>query len=182
MENDAYRRYLNGDNSALMDIIREYKNGLTMYLYSYVHDWNLADELCCETFVRLADKKPKFQGNSSFKTFLYGIGRNVALVYIRRNRKHTTEPLDDAVEIPDNTDIEKEFLIQERNRQLYAAISNLKSEYSQALWLTYFENLSNQEISAVMKKSLSAVKVLLHRARLALKAELEKEGFEYENS
>lgn len=182
MGNDAYRRYLNGDSSALMDIIQEYKNGLTMYLTSYVHDWNLADELCCETFVRLADKKPKFRENSSFKTFLYGIGRNVALVYIRRNKKHITEPLDDVVEIPDNTDIEKEFLIQERNRQLYAAIRNLKSEYAQALWLTYFENLSNQEISAVMRKSLSAVKVLLHRARLALKAELEKEGFEYENS
>lgn len=180
MENDAYKRYLNGDNKALMDIIREYKNGLTLYLNSFVHDLNLADELCCEAFVRLADKKPKFRGNSSFKTFLYGIGRNVALEYLRRNKNRITEPLDEA--IPDAADLERDFLEQERNRQLYTAIGALKSDYAQALWLMYFEELSNKEIAAVMKKSLSAVKVLLHRARLALKDELEKEGYEYEDN
>ncbi len=182
MENNAYKRYLDGDSTALLEIIREYKNGLTMYLNSYVHDLNLADELCCETFVRLADKKPNFRESSSFKTFLYGIGRNVALVYIRKNKKHVAEPLDDIAEAPADFDLEKEFLVKERNRQLYAALGALKPEHAQALWLMYFEELSVKEISAVMKKSPSAVKVLLHRARLALKAELEKEGFEYEDS
>lgn len=182
MENNAYKRYLDGDGAALLELIREYKSGLTMYLNNYVHDLNLADELCCETFVRLADKKPKFRENSSFKTFLYGIGRNVALSYIRRNKKHVAEPLDEAAEIPDTFDLEKEFLLKERNRQLYTAIGTLKPEHSQALWLMYFEELSVKEIAAVMKKSQSAVKVLLHRARQALKTELEKEGFEYEDS
>lgn len=182
MENNAYKRYLDGDSTALLELIREYKSGLTMYLNSYVHDLNLADELCCETFVRLADKKPKFRENSSFKTFLYGIGRNVALQYIRRNKKHIAEPLDEAGEIPDTIDLEKEFLLKERNRQLYAAIGSLKPEYAQGLWLMYFEELSVKEIAAVMKKSPSAAKVLLHRARQALKTELEKEGFEYEDS
>lgn len=182
MENNAYKRYLDGDSTALCELIREYKSGLTMYLNSYVHDLNLADELCCETFVRLADKKPRFRENSSFKTFLYAIGRNIALQYLRRNKKHIAEPLDEAAEIPDKADLEKEFLLKERNRQLYKAIGDLKPEYAQGLWLMYFEELSVKEIAAVMKKSLSAVKVLLYRARQALKEELEKEGFEYEDS
>ncbi len=181
MENNAYNRYLNGDNTALLEIVREFRGGLIMYLNSYVHDLNAADELCCETFVRLADKKPKFRGSSSFKTFLFGIGRNVALEYLRRNKNRIAEPLDEAAEISADTDLEREYLEKERNQQLYKALGSLKSEYAQALWLTYFEELSNKEIAAVMKKSLSAVKVLLHRARLALKDELEKEGFEYEN-
>lgn len=181
MENNAYKLYLDGDDTALFEIIREYKSGLTMYLNSYVHDLNLADELCCETFVRLADKKPKFRGSSSFKTFLYGIGRYVALVYIRKNKKHAAEPLDEVIETPGDFDLEKEFLVKERNRQLYTALGALKHEHAQVLWLMYFEELSVKEIAAVMKKSPSAVKVLLHRARTALKAELEKEGFEYED-
>ncbi|MGN0639430.1 MAG: RNA polymerase sigma factor [Oscillospiraceae bacterium] len=181
MENNAYKRFLDGDNSALLDIIREYKNGLTMYLNSYVHDLNLADELCCETFVRLAYKKPKFCEGSSFKTFLYGIGRNVALVYIRRNKKRISEPLDKFSQMTDAVNLEEELLIKERNAQLYKSIGNLKHEYAQALWLMYFEDLSVKEIAEIMKKSLSAVKVLLHRARQALKEELNKEGFEYEN-
>ena len=182
MEKDVYRRYLDGDDNALMEIIREYKDGLTMYLNNYVHDLNVADDLCCETFLCLADKKPGFRGNSSFKTFLYGIGRKTALMYIRRSKKYTAEPLENAADIADSLDPEEEYLLKERNRQLYAAMKRLKSEHSQVLWLVYFEELSNKEIAAVMKKSLSAVKMLLHRARLALKAELEKEGFEYENS
>lgn len=181
MEENAYARYLDGDDGALMDIIRPYKDGLTMYLNNYVHDLNVADDLCCETFVRLAEKKPHFRSDSSFKTFLYGIGRKVALMYIRR-KKNTTEPLEDDTKIVSSLDPEEEYLIKERNRQLYAAMKKLKSEYAQVLWLAYFEDLSNKEIASVMKKSLSAVKVLLHRARLALKTELEKVEFEYENS
>lgn len=181
MENNAYKRFLDGDNSALLDIIREYKNGLTMYLNSYVHDLNLADELCCETFVRLAYKKPKFRESSSFKTFLFGIGRKVALVYIRRNKKRISEPLDEFSQMSDAVNLEEELLIKERNAQLYKSIGNLKHEYAQALWLMYFEDLSVKEIAEIMKKSLSAVKVLQHRARQALKEELNKERFEYEN-
>ena len=182
MEENAYARYLDGDDRALMDIIRTYQKGLTMYLNNYVRDLNVADDLCCETFVQLAEKKPRFRSDSSFKTFLYGIGRKVALMYIRRNKKYAAEPLEDDTKIVSSLDPEEEYLIKERNRQLYAAMKKLKSEYSQVLWLAYFEDLSNKEIASVMKKSLSTVKVLLHRARLALKEKLEKEGFEYENS
>ena len=182
MENNAYKRYLNGDNSALSELIGEYRSGLTMYLNSYVHNLELADELSCETFARLAFKKPKFREASSFKSFLYGIGRNVTLEYLRKNKRHLlAEPLDEAAQLPDPTDLENEYLVKERDRQLYAAIGALKAEYAQALWLMYFEGLSVRKIAVVMKKSLSAVKVLLHRARQALKAELEKEGFEYED-
>lgn len=181
MENNAYKRYLDGDSTALSEIINEYRNGLTMYLNSYVHDLELADELCCETFVRLAYKKPKFRETSTFKSFLYGIGKNVTLAYLRKNKKHIAEPLDEAAAIPDPTDLEKEYLVKERDRQLYAAIGTLKAEYAQALWLMYFEGLSVMKIAVVMRKSLPAVKVLLYRARQALKTELEKEGFVYED-
>lgn len=181
MENNAYRRYLDGDDSALSELIREYRDGLIMYLNSYVHNLELADELCCETFARLAFKKPRFRGTSSFKSFLYGIGRNVTLEYLRKNKRHTAEPLDEAAQLPDPTDLEKEYLVKERDRQLYAAIGALKAEYAQSLWLMYFEGLSVKKIAVVMKRSLPAVKVLLHRARQALKAELKKEGFEYED-
>ena len=181
MENNAYKRYLDGDSTALSEIINEYKSGLTMYLNSFVHDLELADEICCETFVRLAFKKPKFRGASSFKSFLYGIGKNVTLAYLRKNKKRAAEPLTEAAAIPDPTDLEKEYLVKERDRQLYAAIGALKAEYAQALWLMYFEDLSVKDIAVVMKRSVTAVKVLLHRARQALNAELEKEGFEYED-
>ena len=180
MENNAYKRFLDGDKEALREIIRDHQSGLVMYLNSYVRDLNTADELCSEVFVRLAMKKPNYRGGSSFKTFLYAIGRNVALEYLRLNKRTQTVPLDELLEFPDEADPAETFLDNERSETIYRALGKLKPEYAQALWLAYFEELSNKEIAAVMKKSLSAVKSLLHRAKPALKEELEKEGFDYD--
>ena len=170
----VYERFLECDDKALMDLIREYQDGLVMFLNRYVCDLNIADELCSETFIRLVLRKPKFRGASSFKSFLYGIGRNVALEYIRRNKKIQTVPLDEVWEIPYETDPMRSFFEKERNDTLCHTIKKLKPEYAQVLWLTYFEDRSNKEIARIMKKSISAVKSLLHRAKPALKKELEK--------
>jgi len=181
MENDAYLRYLSGDDSAVEELLRLYSDGLTMYLNNYVRDMNIAEELCDETFIKLVTKMPKFNGKSSFKTFLYSIGRNTALDYLRKHRNKQASSLDELPEIQSDSDPEQSFLRSERDAALHRAILRLKPEYSQVLWLTYFEELSGSEAAAVMKKSVSAVRTLLHRAKPALKKELEKEGFDYEN-
>ena len=59
-------------------------------------------------------------------------------------------------------------------------MQNLKPDYRQVLWLIYFENFSNREAAAVMKKSVHNIDTLVWRAKKALKAELFKEGFVYE--
>ena len=70
MDNGAssYYRYLAGDDSALGDIVREYKDGLTIYLNSFTNNIHDAEELMEETFFKLAYKKPKYTEKSSFKT------------------------------------------------------------------------------------------------------------------
>lgn len=59
MGNDAdrYRRYLDGDDNGLIEIIEIYHEGLTLYLNSIVNNICLAEELMQDTFVRLAVKK-----------------------------------------------------------------------------------------------------------------------------
>ena len=68
MDNGAssYNRYLAGDDSALGDIVREYKDGLTIYLNSFTNNIHDAEELMEETFLKIAYKKPRFSGKSSF--------------------------------------------------------------------------------------------------------------------
>ena len=89
MDNGAssYRRFLSGDNDALVEIIRDYKDGLMYFLNGFVNDLTVAEELMEDTFVRLYTKKPRYSEKSSFKTWLYGIGRNVAREYLHRERK-----------------------------------------------------------------------------------------------
>ena len=87
MDNGAssYRRFRdNGDISGFDEIVMDYSDGLMLYLTSIVGSIWTAEELTEETFFLLGTKKPKFKENYSFKTWLYTIGRNIALNYLKR--------------------------------------------------------------------------------------------------
>ena len=89
--------------------------------------------------------------------------------------------LDDCPElISEEENLEILFIKEERKIQLHRALKKLKPEYHQILWLIYFENFTNKETAAVMRKSVHNIETLVYRARKSLKALLEMEGFVYE--
>lgn len=179
MDNGAssYHRFLDGDDSGMAEIIKAYKDGLIFCLDSIVRDAHVAEDLMVDTFVKLVTKKPTFRGESTFKTWLYVIGRNVAMDYLRKNGKIHPVSLEDVANyLPDEADLEREYLREEQKISIHRAIRRLKPDYSQVLYLVFFENLSNAEVAAVMNKSKRYVEKLIYRAKQALKTELIKEG------
>ena len=184
MDNGAssYRRFLDGDNSGLRDLIEEYRLPLQMFILSIVKSNEMAEESAIETFVKLASKKPRYTGKASFKTWLFRIGRNTAVDMLRKEKKTNTvsiEDINESVSVqPSPEDI---YIKEERSRQLISSMKKLKSEYYTVLWLRYFEDMQVKEIAPVIKKSEGNTKVLLSRAREALKNQLGKDGFDYED-
>ena len=184
MDNGAssYRRFRDdGDESGLVEIIKEYRDGLVFYLNSIVGNIHTAEELAEDTFVLLGTKKPKDKGKGSFKTWLYTIGRNIALNDLKRKARTTQISVDDCPEIiSEEDDLEKAYIREEQKIIVHRALRKLKPEYRQILWLIYFEDFSNKEAAAVMKKSVHNVETLVYHARKSLKSQLEMEGFVYE--
>ena len=183
MENGAssYRRFLSGEDSGLGEIVGEYKDGLILFLNGFVGNIHVAEELAEDTFFRLMVKKPRFSGKSSFRSWLYGIGRHVALDHLRREGGSADVPLEDAEEyVSDGEDLERAFIGEERKKTVHDAMKKLRPEYRQILWLVYFEEMTNEEASVAMRKSPRQIRNLLYRAKQSLKSELEKEGFTYE--
>ena len=178
---NSYERYLDGDDSAFADIVREYADGLMLYINSFTRNIHIAEDLTEEVFFKLAVKKPHFRNQSSFKTWLYAIARHVALDYLRKNSKVVNTSIDDLTNyIAEESNVEREYLIKEQKIALHRTIRELKAEYFQVLYLVYFENFTNEEIAKIMKKNKRQIENLIYRAKTALKSELEKEGFEYE--
>ena len=177
----SYRRFLLGDDEAIVEIIRDYKDGLILYLNGYVDDIYIAEELVEETFFQIVTKKPKFSEKSSFKTWLYAIGRNIARNSLRQNRKTSGISVEECEKrrLEERT-LEKEYLEQERKIILHNALRKLQPEYRRVLHLRYFENFSNTEIAIVLNKSVHQTENLIYRARRSLKSELDRAGFEYE--
>ena len=89
---ESYRRYRNGDDAGLAEMIDEYGDGLILYLNTYVHNLSVAEELAEDTFVRLVTRKPAYVERSSFKTWLYAIARNLAIDWLRREKKENPFP------------------------------------------------------------------------------------------
>ena len=183
MDNDAgrYRRFLDGDDNGLREIIDANYSGLTLYINSIISDVSETEEIIQDTFVKLAVKKPKFNGKSSFKTWLYAIARNCALNHLKRYRsKFSDKPVEDYSELSSENDIESEYIETEQNIELHKAIRSLKPEYSQVLYLMYFEQFDTENIAKLMHKSKKQVGDLIYRAKQSLKTKLEKAGFQYE--
>lgn len=174
-----YRRFLAGDDNGIVEIIKQYKDGLMLFINSYVHNISIAEELTEDTFYRLAIKKPSFTETYSFKTWLYTIGRNQAINHIRFEKRNQTYSLSDQQQYDTET-LEKAYIAQEQKIQLHQALGQLQPTYSEVLYLAYFEALSNEEIAHVMKRNKRQIENLLYRAKQALRTELEKEGFVYE--
>ena len=177
-----YRRFREGGvENGLVEIIREYKDGLIFYLNSIVGNIHTAEELAEDTFVLLGTKKPRDKGIGSFKTWLYTIGRNIAIDSLRHKRRENE--LTDAEYVntaADEASLEDSYIGEERKITVHRALNSLKPEYRQVLWLMYFEDLSAKEAACVMKKSVHSIETLAYRARKSLKLILETEGFIYE--
>ena len=187
MDNGAssYRRFLEGDDSGFVEIVRDYKDGLILFLHSMTRDFTLAEELCEDTFVRLAVKQPRFSGRSSFRTWLYAIGRRVAADHLRKLSGREILSLealsDEGFDLPADEDVAAAYLLDERRRAIHRALGRLKDTHREVLWLVYFEGLSLKEAAGVLGKTTHAAESLISRARLSMKAELEKEGVTHED-
>ncbi len=183
MDNGAssYRRFLEGDANGVVEIIMDYKDGFILYLNSIVKNIYTAEELAEETFVKLVVKKPRFSERSSFRTWLYAIGRNIALDFLRSKSKKFETHIENYQNMArEEDDLEKSYLREERKIIVHKALATLKPEYRQVLYLTYLEGFDNKQAAAVMKKNSRQIENLIYRAKKALRSELIREGLSYE--
>ena len=146
-----YSRYLAEHNEDDFRILLErHRESLTLFLMSYVHNMEDAEELMLDAYAEAA-AGAGFSGKSTFKTWLFSVGKNMAFMRLRKMRFwfRLSEEQDDAAADPPELDI----LREERNQQLYQALLCLKSEYRQILILLYFEEMSHEEVCCVMGRT-----------------------------
>ena len=156
-------------------LLVRYRESLTLFLFGIVHDMDDAEELMLDTFAVAASGTSRFSGRSSFRTWLFAIGRKRAFSHLRKNRRQAEQLQDRAYETEEP---ERSLLTQERDRRLYAALERLNGDYRQVLYLLYFEEMSHEEAARVMGKSAKQVYNLSFRGKQALKETLERMGFD----
>ncbi|MBO5994714.1 MAG: RNA polymerase sigma factor [Firmicutes bacterium] len=174
-----YMRFLKKrDSDDLRVLLERYKESLTLFIYGYVHDMEDAEELMLDTFAVAASGTSHFGGRSSFKTWLFAIGRNQAMKHLRKHRfqagtlyEENTVTGTDPEQDPDLN-----ILRKERNANLYRALNQLNPDYRQALYLVFFEGMDHDEAARAMGKTKKQLYNLVTRGKASLKSILERMG------
>ena len=175
-DEEIYRRYLaQGSENDLRALLLRHREGLTLFAAGVVGNLDDGEEVMLDAFAVVASGTSRFDGRSSFRTWLFAIARKLAANRVRR-RRFMLLPLD---ERPDEEVSSSDFVMlqEERNRQLYKALDSLTPDYRQALFLIYLEEMSVEETARIMGKSAKQVYNLAYRGKQALKEALERTGF-----
>ncbi len=175
---DCYRRFLDGDESGFDEILELYHDNLIYFINRYVKNFAAAEDLAADTFMELLIHKKRYSFKSSFKTYLFSIAQHKAVDYIRREKRFSPVPADELPE--DHTDIdevEKTVISDETKRKIKEISQTLTEDYATYIHLSVFEELDNDDIAKIMKKSKKQIANLSYRAKNAMREALRKEGF-----
>lgn len=184
MDNGAssYRRFLNGDENGFVEIVEQYGANLLFFINGFVKNTAVAEDLMEEAFCDLIFHKNRYKGKSSFKTYLFAIARNKAVTYLKKLSHMAPLPMEDYdADLVDVGHLEYTVIQDEEKRVLYSAMNKINPDYRTVLHLLYFENMSYDEAAFVLRKNKKQINNLAYRAKQALRAEMEKGGFLYEN-
>ena len=179
MDNGAssYRRFLDGDESAFDEIMKELFDNLVFFIDRYVHDVHAAEDIAIDAFSDLVVNKHRYNFKVTLKTYLFMLGRSRALNYIKHRKVIDFVELTEADKASSEQEtLEEIVLADERKRVVNNALNSLPDDMRVVIHLIYFEDLSYDEAAKVMKKNRKQVDNLLYRAKKELRIILGKDG------
>lgn len=179
MDNGAcsYRRFLDGDESAFDEIMKELFYSLIFFIDRYVHDFHAAEDIAIDAFSDLIVHRHRYNFKVTLKTYLFMVGRSRALDYLKHRKVISFVELSEASACEDEKDtLEETILADERKRALSAALDRLPEDMRVVVHLIYFEEMTYSQAAKVMKKNTKQIDNLLYRAKKELRIILGKDG------
>ncbi len=152
-----------GDEFAFVTLYNRYKGPVFTFTSKMLLDREAAQDVTQETFVRVYENRDRLLRSGAFKSWLFTIARNQCLNYLRR-----TNRLESLSEGHDLLAAEGTGAHMERNeavRLVNRVLAELKPDYREVVVLREYQNLNYEEIAAVTRSTVSAVKSRLFKAR-----------------
>lgn len=178
-EQALIQRARKGDQEAFAALVTEHQRYVYNLALRVVKNEDEALDLAQETFVRAWTALPNFRGQSQFRTWLYRIVTNLCYNRLPNLRRSLNDLGDDVItELPE-TDIAFDnpahgLESRELRAYLHQAIDELDENYRLLIALRYQNELSYEEIAAMLNLPLGTVKTGLFRAKEQLRRALER--------
>lgn len=169
-----------GDMAAFEQLVERHQNLVVGTIGRMLGNSSEAEDLAQQVFIRVWKNANRYVARAKFTTWLLTITRNLVFNELRRRKRHNALPLqteegderavaDDQTREPDAALLEREL-----DEAIRSAIARLPETQRMAVVLRRYEQLSYEEIAAVLGQTVPAVKSLLFRARTELRSRLSK--------
>ena len=157
-----------GDEHALRLLIRRWQTPLVNFLYRSVRDQATAEDLAQIVFVKLWRNAPHYRPEAKFTTYLFTIARSVLITEYRRRKRKPAEATDPAEMRVSHSD-EPARRMGELEEAFAFALESLPENQRNALLLLKQQELSYEEIAAILGAGVPAVKTWIFRGRQKLR-------------
>lgn len=168
------------DVAFLQELVGRYQYRLVRYLIYLLGRRDEVDDLVQETWLRVLERGASYDGHSRFEPWLFTIARNLAIDHMRKGRifsldsniegEQDTSPQTPASNAPSPFTLAARTEDAER---VAGSLQSLAPIYREALVLRFQEELSLQEISAVVGAPVATVASRIYRGLRTLRSRLE---------
>jgi RNA polymerase sigma-70 factor (ECF subfamily) len=154
--------------------LEEERMNLRRFAVRLTGDGSLADDIVQETLLRAHRAQSSFRGQAKLRTWLAAIAVNVCNDHFRRQASRREVAIDDpsVAEIPCDADAEHALLEKEMGACIASHLMKLPERQRQVLALHDMGDADHAEIASILGLSEENSRVLLHRARITLRARL----------
>ncbi len=171
---DAFlvEQFQSGDDAAFDVLVERHYRRIYEFAYYFAHSVEDAYDIAQEVFLRAYRSLHRFNGESSFYTWVYRIASNACIDHHRRRRSYSrveftesvaqdadTELHGPAEPLPDASAVDREL-----GEQIRYAVLQLPEKQRQVFILRHYEGLALQEIADVVRRELGTVKAHLFHA------------------
>jgi len=167
-----------GDPTAFDELVRRYQPRLLGMLYNMTNNQTDAWDLAMETFEKAYSSIHTFRLDAEFYTWLYRIGFNLTVNFIKRNKHRNNLSMDDEnldlqnrsefIDIRADGDAEKQARLTELKKKLNESLMKLSDEHRAVVTLFDIQGLSHAEISKIMNCKEETVRSRLFYAHKQL--------------
>ena len=153
-------------------LYQTYFDPVYRYALSLSGDPRAAEEITQETFFKAMRSLDRFRGDSSLKSWLFAIAKNL---WISERRKKKPQPMDEAEALPDPAPGPEEAVLRrDESMRIHRLLHGLDEPYREVFTLRTLGQLSFRDIGELFGKSENWACVVYHRARARIKEKMEE--------
>jgi RNA polymerase sigma-70 factor (ECF subfamily) len=177
-DEELIARFQNGDEQAYVELVNRYRDRLMTFVYRFVNDGVIAEDIVQDTLVKLYTHKDYYRNIAKFSTWIYTIASNLAKTELRKRKRRPHKLISQMGlegqnwDVPDEDRTNEEIEVQFNETQIQRAMMTLPLHFRTAVILRDIQELSYEEISNIINVPLGTVKSRINRARLQLQEEL----------